>query len=196
MGTFTLRDIPPMPRAKPQIEVIFDIDANGILNVSAEEKGSKKKEQITITNDKGRLSKQDIEQMIKEAEEYAALDTQLRETVESKAYLENFCYSMKETMNDKDVLELVPTDARQRIVNSVGDALSWLEITPTAEKDELDARIKELEAMCNPIMVQYHTDRHAKLSAARPPPAEGSEGAAGAEGGGPSAGAGSPEDVD
>eukprot|EP00906_Rhabdomonas_costata_P010020 RCo014087 len=200
MGTFKLNDIPPMPRAKPQIEVTFDIDANGILNVSAEEKGTKKKSQITITNDKGRLSKADIEKMVKEAEQFAQADRDMRETVESRSYLENYCFSMKETMNEELVVKLVPAEGRQQIINAVGRALTWLESAPTATKEELDAKIKELEQLCNPIMVKYHADRLAQAAASAPPPSgeqqpSGEGPTSGAEGM-PGAGAPGTEDVD
>jgi len=209
MGTFKLGDIPPMPRAKPQIEVTFDIDANGILNVTAEEKSSKKKSHITITNDKGRLSKAEIEKMVKEAEAFAKADTLLRETQESRSYLENYVYSMKETMNDEQVVKLVPPESRQTVVNAVGGAMNWLEASPTATKEEIDAKIKSLEQLCNPVMVKYHADRHAQSA---PPPStsntsggpegDSSSGAGGAEsagtGGMPGMGGTtpSPEDVD
>jgi|UniRef100_A0A7S4G886 L1 cell adhesion molecule like protein len=185
MGTFTLSDIPPMPRAKPQIDVTFDIDANGILNVMAEEKSSGRKSAITITNDKGRLSKEEIEKMVKEAEEFAAADELMRECTELRGYLENYCYSMKETMNDSQVMAKVANESRQFILDSTSKALEWLDLTPTATKDELEAKIKELETSCKPILVKYHADKHAEDAAASEKAAAERNAQQGGEGGAP-----------
>merc|ERR1712012_1497156 len=101
LGKFNLDGIPPMPRGQPQIDVTFDIDANGILNVSAIEKSTNKENKITITNDKGRLSADEIERMVAEAEQFKAEDESNRLRVESKNALENYAYSMKSTLDDK-----------------------------------------------------------------------------------------------
>lgn len=170
LGTFKLMDIPPMPRAKPQIEVTFDIDANGILNVTAEEQSSKKKSQITITNDKGRLSKGEIDRMVKEAEKFAADDEKMRATVEAKAHLENYCFSLKETMDSSDVTQRVSPDERQRVMKMVSETLTFLENHSGASKDELDARTKELEAVAFPVLKQYHADRLRDEAANKPAP--------------------------
>eukprot|EP00667_Euglena_gracilis_P003643 EG_transcript_3655 len=156
LGTFKLNDIPPMPRAKPQIDVTFDIDANGILNVTAEEKSSGRKSAITITNDKGRLSKADIEKLVKEAEQFAAADALMRECAELRGFLENYCYSMNETMHDSQVVAKVANESRQLILNTTKQALEWLDLTPTASKEDLEAKIKEVEQLCKPILIKYH----------------------------------------
>merc|ERR1712065_68508 len=110
LGKFHLDSIPPMPRGVPQIEVTFDIDANGILNVSAVEKSTGKENKITITNDKGRLSQEEIERMVEEAEKYKAEDDANRHRVEAKNQLENYCYSMKSTLDDEKVAALIGDD--------------------------------------------------------------------------------------
>ena len=103
LGKFNLDGIPPMPRGQPQIEVTFDIDANGILNVHAVEKSTGKENKITITNDKGRLSADDIERMVEEAERYKAEDDVQKSRVEGKKSLENYAYSMRNTINEEKV---------------------------------------------------------------------------------------------
>merc|ERR1739836_15631 len=103
LGKFDLTGIPPAPRGVPQIEVTFDIDANGILNVSASDKSTGKQNKITITNDKGRLSKEDIERMVSEAEKYKAEDEEHKKKVEAKNALENYAYNMRNTVNDEKV---------------------------------------------------------------------------------------------
>merc|ERR1712160_160980 len=101
LGKFDLDGIPPAPRGTPQIEVTFDLDANGILNVSAMDKASGKNEKITITNDKGRLSKEEIERMVHEAEKYKDADDKIKRTVEAKNGLESYCVQMKNTLHDE-----------------------------------------------------------------------------------------------
>merc|ERR1711959_496382 len=103
LGKFELSGIPPAPRGVPQINVVFDIDANGILNVSAEDKTTGKKNKITITNDKGRLSKEDIERMVQEAEQYKDEDEAARVKIEAKNGLENYAYNMRNTLNDDNI---------------------------------------------------------------------------------------------
>eukprot|EP00997_Jenningsia_sp_PLL12_P004109 NODE_1808_length_1062_cov_95.917078_g1475_i0.p1 GENE.NODE_1808_length_1062_cov_95.917078_g1475_i0~~NODE_1808_length_1062_cov_95.917078_g1475_i0.p1 ORF type:complete len:225 (-),score=59.84 NODE_1808_length_1062_cov_95.917078_g1475_i0:278-952(-) len=154
------RTFHPCRGQSPQIEVVFDIDANGILNVSAEELSTKRKNQITITNDKGRLSKADIEKMVQDAEKFAADDERMRETMESKAYLENYCFSLKDTMNSEDVMQRVSESDRQQVTTLASDALTWLDDNQQATKDDYDSKIKELEGVCFPILKQYHADRH------------------------------------
>eukprot|EP00669_Euglena_mutabilis_P012577 TRINITY_DN721_c0_g2_i1.p1 TRINITY_DN721_c0_g2~~TRINITY_DN721_c0_g2_i1.p1 ORF type:complete len:530 (+),score=246.21 TRINITY_DN721_c0_g2_i1:186-1775(+) len=191
LGTFKLNDIPPMPRAKPQIDVTFDIDANGILNVTAEEKTSGRKSAITITNDKGRLSKTEIEKLVKEAEEFAATDALLRECTELRGFLENYCYSMNETMHDSQVVAKVANESRQMILQGSSKALEWLEQNPTAAKEDLEAKIKEIEQLCKPILIKYHAERHAESAqASEKAAAERAAAAGAAPGAGPEGGHG------
>ena len=127
LGTFDLSGIPPAPRGVPQIEVTFDVDANGIMNVGAEDKTSGKKANVTITNDKGRLSQAEIDAMCKDAEKYAESDRLAKERVESKNALENYAYSMKNTMNDEKTAALVPEDDKKKVQDACQEAIQWLD---------------------------------------------------------------------
>ncbi|CAD2218720.1 heat shock 70kDa protein 1/8 [Angomonas deanei] len=156
LGTFDLSGIPPAPRGVPQIEVTFDLDANGILNVSAEEKGTGKRNQITITNDKGRLSKSDIERMVNDASKYEEADKQLRERVEAKNGLENYAYSMKNTINDPNVAGKLEEADKETLNKAIEEKLQWLNNNQEASKEEYESHQKELEATCNPIMTKMY----------------------------------------
>jgi len=135
LGRFELTGIPPAPRGVPQINVRFDIDANGILNVSAEDKASGKSEKIVITNDKGRLSKADIEKMMQDAEKYKDEDEKYRKKVEARNALENTAYNIKNSTQD------------ETIKSKVDETLRWLENNQTAEIDEYEEKMKELEEL-------------------------------------------------
>merc|ERR1711959_506479 len=119
--------IPPAPRGVPQIEVTFDIDANGILNVSAQDKSTGKVNQITITNEKGRLSQADIDRMVSEAEKYASEDEANKKKIEAKNGLENFCYSMKNTLSEEKLADKFEAGDKEKIESAIQDALDWLE---------------------------------------------------------------------
>jgi len=110
LGKFELSGIPPAPRGVPQITVTFDIDANGILNVSAEDKTTGQKNKITITNDKGRLSKEEIEKMVQEAEKYKAEDEEVKKKVDAKNTLENYAYNMRNTIKDDKIASKLPAE--------------------------------------------------------------------------------------
>jgi L1 cell adhesion molecule like protein len=180
-----------MPRAKPQIEVTYDIDANGILNVTAEEKSSGRKSAITITNDKGRMSKAEIERLVKEAESFATQDREMRDRMEARGTLENLCYSLRETLGEHSAR--LENDDKDKIGVAIKDALNWLEATQTEEKETYDAKVKELEAVYQPILTKMYAELHAQKTST---PAEGAEGGAegaehshaGAEGGMPGMG--------
>merc|ERR1719394_2141537 len=152
LGKFNLDGIPPMPRGQPQIEVTFDIDANGILNVSALEKSTGKEQKITITNDKGRLSQDEIDRMVDEAERYKAEDEANRVRVEAKNSLENYCYSMKNTMSDEKLASKLSDDDKSTVTAKIDETTSWLDANQMAEKEEYEAKQKELEAVVNPIL--------------------------------------------
>jgi L1 cell adhesion molecule like protein len=156
LGTFNLTGIPPAPRGVPQIEVTFDLDANGILNVSAEDKKTGNKNKITITNDQGRLSKDEIEQMVKDAEKYAGEDKQHQERIQAKNSLESYAYSMKQTMDDEKVKDKIDAADKQKIVSKVDEIIKWLDGNLAAEKDEFEEKKKELEGVCNPIMMKFY----------------------------------------
>merc|ERR1712171_9089 len=135
-----------------QIDVTFDIDANGMLNVSALEKSTDKENKITITNDKSRLSKEDVEKMTADAEKYAKEDAAFKEKVEAKNGLENYCYSMKNTLDDEKVKDKISEDDKKKATDAIDGALSWLEGNQMAEKEEFEDKRKEVESICTPIM--------------------------------------------
>lgn len=156
LGTFDLSGIPPAPRGVPQIEVTFDIDANGILNVSAEDKSTGKRNAITITNDKGRLSKEEIDRMVSESKKYEDDDRAQRERVEAKNGLENYAYSMKNTVNDEKVGGKLDSGDKQKLLSAVEDTIRWLDSNQEGSKDEYESRQKELEGICNPIIAKMY----------------------------------------
>jgi heat shock protein 1/8 len=156
LGKFELQGIPPAPRGVPQISVCFDIDANGILNVSAEDKSTGQKNKITITNDKGRLSKEEIERMVQEAEKYKAEDEEHKKKIEAKNGLENYAYNMKNTMNDDNVGGKIDADDKAKITAAVEECIQWLEGNQMGEVDEFEDKLKELEGLCNPIISKMY----------------------------------------
>jgi heat shock protein 1/8 len=156
LGKFELSGIPPAPRGVPQIEVSFDIDANGILNVSAEDKGTGTKNRITITNDKGRLSKEDIERMVNQAEQYAEEDKKARDQVEAKNSLENYAYNMRNTIKDDKMKDKIQGADKETLESAINDTISWIESNPNADKSVYDTKLKELEDKCNPIIARLY----------------------------------------
>ncbi|KAJ6350235.1 hypothetical protein OIU78_006409 [Salix suchowensis] len=156
LGKFELSGIPPAPRGVPQITVCFDIDANGILNVSAEDKTTGQKNKITITNDKGRLSKEDIEKMVQEAEKYKSEDEEHKKKVESKNSLENYAYNMRNTVKDEKISSKLGADDKKKIEDAIDQAIQWLDSNQLAEADEFEDKMKELESICNPIIAKMY----------------------------------------
>ncbi len=157
LGKFDLSGIPPAPRGVPQITVTFDVDANGILNVSAEDKASGKKNKITITNDKGRLSKADIEKLVQDAERYKSEDEAQRKRVEAKNGLENYAYGMRNTVRDGgEAAGKLDAGDKAKIEKAVEDTISWLEHNQLAEVDELEHKQRELEQICSPIITKMY----------------------------------------
>jgi len=152
LGKFNLDGIPPMPRGQPQIDVCFDIDANGILNVSALEKSTGKENKITITNDKGRLSQDEIERMVAEAEKYKAEDDANKNRIEAKNGLENYCYSIKSSINSDEVKDKIPADKKSELDAAIEETISWLDANQTAEKEEYEEKQKALEGIAMPIL--------------------------------------------
>merc|ERR1712094_921 len=141
----------------PQIEVTFDIDANGVLNVSAEDKGaSGKKANITITNDKGRLSKEDIDRMVREAEEFADEEAKAMERIDAKNGLESYCYQMKNTIGEDKFKSAVSEEELKQVEDKVQETMQWLDPAEHAEKDEFDSMQKDLESVCNPIITKMY----------------------------------------
>ncbi|CAN1769787.1 Heat shock cognate 70 kDa protein [Linum perenne] len=156
LGKFELSGIPPAPRGVPQITVCFDIDANGILNVSAEDKTTGQKNKITITNDKGRLSKEEIEKMVQEAEKYKSEDEEHKKKVEAKNALENYSYNMRNTIKDEKIGEKLPAADKKKIEDAIEAAIQWLDANQLAEADEFEDKMKELESLCNPIIAKMY----------------------------------------
>ncbi|CAN0862560.1 Heat shock 70 kDa protein [Linum grandiflorum] len=156
LGKFELSGIPPAPRGVPQINVCFDIDANGILNVSAEDKTAGVKNKITITNDKGRLSKEEIERLVQEAERYKAEDEEVKKKVEAKNSLENYAYNMRNTIKDEKFAgKLDPAD-KEKIEKAIEETVQWIDGNQLAEVEEFEDKLKELEGLCNPIISKMY----------------------------------------
>ncbi|XP_077320460.1 heat shock-related 70 kDa protein 2 [Lithobates pipiens] len=183
LGKFDLSGIPPAPRGVPQIEVTFDIDANGILNVTAADKSTGKENKITITNDKGRLSKDDIDRMVNEAEQYKVEDEANRDRVGAKNGLESYVYQIKQTIEDEKLKGKLSDQDKEKILSKCKSVLDWLDKNQMAEKEEFEHQQKELEKICNPIITKLY-------QGGAPNP--------GATGGGAGKGAGGPtiEEVD
>ncbi|RZF36346.1 hypothetical protein LSTR_LSTR008827 [Laodelphax striatellus] len=160
LGTFNLTGIPPAPRGVPKIEVTFDLDANGILNVSAKDSSTGKSEKITIQNDKGRLSKEEIDRMLKEADKYRAEDDKLRESLAARNQLESYAFSVKQAAEDAGA-KLSDAEKKQ-VQDKCAATLAWLEGNTQAEKDEYEDKLKELQKECSPIMTKMHQGANAK----------------------------------
>ncbi|KAJ8259586.1 hypothetical protein GJAV_G00171140 [Gymnothorax javanicus] len=156
LGKFELSGIPPAPRGVPQIEVTFDVDANGILNVSAVDKSMGKANKITITNDKGRLSKEEIERMVQEADEYKAEDDLQREKITAKNSLESYAFNMKSSVQDDDLKDKISEDDKKKVIEKCSQVISWLENNQLADKEEYEHQQKELEKVCNPIITKLY----------------------------------------
>jgi heat shock protein 1/8 len=150
LGKFELTGIPPAPRGVPQIEVTFDMDANGIMNVSAVEKGTGKSNKIVITNDKGRLSKEEIERMLSEAEKYKAEDEAEASRIQAKNGLESYAYSLKNTVGEGKLN--ISAGDKEKLQAEIDKTISWLDNNQTATKDEYESQQKELETVANPII--------------------------------------------
>merc|ERR1712053_31361 len=156
LGKFDLTGIPPAPRGTPQIEVTFDVDSNGILNVSALEKGSGKAEKITITNDKGRLSKEDIEKMVADAEKFKGEDDQQKERVGAKNGLESFIFNLKSSLDTEEIKSKLSSEEISGAQSALDDALKWMDANQLAEKEEFTEKQRELEELSRPLMAKIY----------------------------------------
>jgi len=157
LGKFELGGIAPAPRGVPQIEVTFEIDVSGILSVSAVDKATGNKESITITNDKGRLSEEDIQRMVREAEAAAEDDKLARQRVEAKNQLENYAYQIRNTINDEEKMAgKLTADDKETLETAIKDAIEFIEANPSASKDEYDEKYKELEKVAHPIFSKLY----------------------------------------
>jgi heat shock protein 1/8 len=156
LGKVHLDGIPPAPRGVPQIEVTFDIDANGILNVGAQDKRTGKSNQITITNEKGRLSQAEIDRMVQDAEKFRAEDEINRSKVEAKNGLGNYCFTMRNTLQEEKLRDKFEGGDKDKIEKAVQETLDWLDKNPFSEKDESEANQKEFEGVVSPIMMKVY----------------------------------------
>merc|ERR1711861_109279 len=160
LGKFELGGIPPAPRGQPQIEVTFEVDTNGILNVGAEDKGTGKSEKITITNDKGRLTQEEIEKMIKEAEQFAEEDKMVKERIDAKNAFEGYMHSMKSAVEgsgeNKGLSEKMDGDEKEKIQDALKDGQEWMDSNPEADAEEIKDKHKEIEGICAPIISKYY----------------------------------------
>jgi L1 cell adhesion molecule like protein len=157
LGKFELTGIPPAPRGVPQIEVTFDVDANGIINVSAVEKGTGKSNKIVITNDKGRLSKEDIERMLAEAEKYKEEDEIESARISAKNGLESYAYSLNNTLKEiGDDESKMSKENKVKLQEKIDETIQWLDASQAGTKDEYESQQKELEAVANPIMMEFY----------------------------------------
>lgn len=156
LGKFELTGIPPAPRGVPQIEVIFDVDANGILNVSAVDKSSGKEKKITISNDKGRLSKEEIDRMVQDADEYKADDDRQRDRIAAKNSLESYAFNVKSSLQDEKLKDRISQEDRKKLMQKCEQTVAWLENNQLAEKDEYQHKQKELLEACQPVISQLY----------------------------------------
>ncbi len=159
LGKFDLSGIPPAPRGIPQIEVTFEIDVNGILKVSAEDKGTGNKNNIVINNNQNRLSPEEIERMIKDAEKFADEDKKVKEKVDAKNELESYVYSLKNQLSDKEKLGgKLPEDEKKKVSEAVEEKIKWLEANDNAEVNQFNDQKKMLEEIINPIITKLYKD--------------------------------------
>lgn len=159
LGKFDLKDIPPAPRGVPQIEVTFEIDVNGILRVTAEDKGTGNKNNIVIQNDNNRLSPEDIERMINDAEKFADEDEKIKAKVEAKNELESYAYNLKNQINDKEKLGAKLSDSdKETIEAALDEKIKWLESNPDADTEDFKEKKKELDDVVQPIMSKLYKD--------------------------------------
>merc|ERR1711916_185278 len=157
LGKFELTGIPPAPRGTPQIEVTFEIDANGIMNVNAEDKASGKVESITIKNDKGRLSEEEIEKLVKESEMYAEEDKKIKEKTEARNGLEGYAYNMRNSINDNEKLGAkISEEDKKTIEDAVQATIEWLDSNQDASTEEYKEQQTEIENICNPIIQKLY----------------------------------------
>uniref|UniRef100_A0A1I8MDG6 Hsp70 protein n=1 Tax=Musca domestica TaxID=7370 RepID=A0A1I8MDG6_MUSDO len=154
LGTFNLTGIPPAPRGVPKVDVTFDLDANGILNVTAKEMSTGNAKNIVIKNDKGRLSQAEIDRMLHEAEQYAEEDEKHRQRIESRNKLETYVFSVKQTLEDAG--SRIPESDKDRLMAKCKETIQWLDNNTTAEKEEFDYKMEELSRICSPVMTRMH----------------------------------------
>jgi len=160
LGKFELTGIPPAPRGVPQIEVTFEVDVNGILQVSAKDKGSGVTEKITITAETGRLSEEDIDRMVREAEEFEEEDKLMKKRIDARNGLEGYAYNLKNTINDeeKGLKDKMSEEDAEALEEAITEVLDWLDENQEAELEEYEEKQKELEGISNPIMSKLYQE--------------------------------------
>jgi L1 cell adhesion molecule like protein len=152
LGTFDLTGIPPAPRGVPQIEVTFDVNADGIMNVSAQDKSTGNVKKITIKNEKGRLSQADIDRMVADAEKFKSQDEELKKKVEAKNALEGYCFGVRNSINQEQFAAALKPEDKEKIQKEINDTLAWIEANKEAEVAVFEAKQKELEAKLMPLL--------------------------------------------
>ena len=152
LGRFDLTGIPPAPRGVPQIEVTFEVDENGILHVTAADKAGGRSKSITITNDKGRLSQDEIDRMVREAEEFAEEDRKVRERVDARNKLEAYVYQVKSAVDGGKMADAMDAEEKEKMEEAVRGANEWLDGNSDADKEDYEEKLKELEDVCNPVI--------------------------------------------
>lgn len=157
LGEFHLDGIPPAPRGVPQIDVSFNVDANGILNIEAKDKSTNKCETITITNDKGRLSTEEIDRMVQEAEQFKAEDEQNKARIDARNELENYLFQIKNTVNDDKIKSQMSEQEISELTTIVSETMSWMDTNQTAEKEEYDQKRKDIEEKFNPVIQRIYS---------------------------------------
>lgn len=156
LGKFELKGLPPAPRGVPQIEVTFELDANGILNVTATDKSCGKSQKITITNDKGRLSSEDIERMVREAEEHRKEDEENRKRIDAKNGLESYVYNLRSSIEDEKLGSKLSAADKETLTTVISETITWLDKNQTVEIDVYQDKQKEVEHIVNPIMARLY----------------------------------------
>jgi L1 cell adhesion molecule like protein len=168
LGKFDLDGIAPAPRGVPQIEVTYELDANGILKVSAKDKASARRNNITISNDKGRLTQQQIDQMIADAEKFKADDNAQQLTTQAKQDLQNYCYQLEDTMNKQDMIVRLTDEEREEFEMAPMDALEWLDKNEALKAEQYKAKQAEIEAVVKPLMLKMYAAEAKEAAAAGP----------------------------
>ncbi len=161
LGNFDLNGIPRAARGVPQIQVTFDMDENGILNVSAEDQGTGNTESITITNDQGRLSKEEIDQMISDAEKFSEEDKLIKEKVDARNSLDSYLHSMRNTIEDKEKLaDKLEEDDKETINEALQEHQEWIDTNPDADREDYEDHLKELQGVCDPIISKVYQENY------------------------------------
>ncbi|CAF4447597.1 unnamed protein product [Rotaria sp. Silwood2] len=155
LGSFELSGISPAPHGVPQIDVIFNIDAMGILNVSAVDKSSRRENKTTVTNDHARLSQDEIGHMIRDAERFRKEDEIQRNRIQAKNSLESYCFDMKTKINDGQLRDKIDANNNKKIINTIEYTLKWIECNQFAEKEEFEQKLKEVEVICLSVITKF-----------------------------------------